>query len=137
MRNPFRYFNSSPEVIRLTVMMYIRYPLSPRQVEDLLVERGIDICHETPGSQRCPPILEARDEKVRSTSVDCDRSTSFIAESLITECMGIMAPSPPYNSEIAGQEDGRSETFRCGSRNAGSCAAAGHRFSLGLHRPRQ
>jgi hypothetical protein len=25
MKNPFRYFNSSPEVIRLTVMMYIRY----------------------------------------------------------------------------------------------------------------
>jgi putative transposase len=47
MRNPFRYFNSSPEVIRLTVMMYIRYPLSLRQVEDLLSERGIDICHET------------------------------------------------------------------------------------------
>ena len=42
----FRYFNSSPEVIRLTVMMYIRYPLSLRQVEDLLFERGIDICHE-------------------------------------------------------------------------------------------
>ena len=47
MRNPFRYFNSSPEVIRLTVMMYVRYPLSLRQVEDLLFERGIDICHET------------------------------------------------------------------------------------------
>ena len=47
MQNPFRYFNSSPEVIRLTVMMYIRYPLSLRQVEDLLFERGIDICHET------------------------------------------------------------------------------------------
>jgi hypothetical protein len=47
MKNPFRYFNSSPEVIRLTVMMYIRYPLSLRQVEDLLFERGIDICHET------------------------------------------------------------------------------------------
>jgi len=47
MRNPFRYFNSSPEVIRLVVMMYIRYPLSLRQVEDLLFERGIDICHET------------------------------------------------------------------------------------------
>ena len=39
MRNPFRYFNSSPEVIRLAVMMYIRYPLSLRQVEDLLFER--------------------------------------------------------------------------------------------------
>ena len=47
MRNPFRYFNSSPEIIRLTVMMYVRYPLSLRQVEDLLHERGIDICHET------------------------------------------------------------------------------------------
>ena len=47
MRNPLRYFNSLPEVIRLTVMMYFRYPLSPRQVEDLLSERGIDICHET------------------------------------------------------------------------------------------
>ncbi len=47
MQNPFRYFNSSSEVIRLTVMMYIRYPLSLRQVEDMLFERGIDICHET------------------------------------------------------------------------------------------
>jgi putative transposase len=47
MRNPFRYFNSSPEVIRLVVMMYVRYPLSLRQVEDILFERGLDICHET------------------------------------------------------------------------------------------
>ncbi len=47
MRNPFRYFKTSPEVIRLTVMMYVRYPLSLRQVEDLLHERGIDICHKT------------------------------------------------------------------------------------------
>jgi hypothetical protein len=47
MRNPYRYFNSSPEVMRLTVMMYARYPLSLRQVEDLLFERGIDIWRET------------------------------------------------------------------------------------------
>ncbi|MEP6967108.1 MAG: IS6 family transposase, partial [Pseudomonadota bacterium] len=46
-KNPFRYFDSSPEVIRLVVMMYVRYPLSLRNVEDLLFERGIDICHET------------------------------------------------------------------------------------------
>jgi putative transposase len=45
--SPFRYFNSSPAVIRLVVMMYIRFPLSLRNVEDLLFERGIDICHET------------------------------------------------------------------------------------------
>jgi len=47
MSNPFRYFNSSPEVIRLVVMMYVRYPLSLRNVEDLVAERGIDISHET------------------------------------------------------------------------------------------
>ena len=41
--NPFRYFNSSPEVIRLVVMIYVRFPLSLRNVEDLLAERGIDI----------------------------------------------------------------------------------------------
>src|SRR3989337_2423025 len=45
--SPFRYFNSSPEVIRQVVMMYVRFPLSLRNVEDLLLERGIDICHET------------------------------------------------------------------------------------------
>nr|WP_237438384.1 IS6 family transposase [Alteraurantiacibacter buctensis] len=28
-------------------MMYVRFPLSLRNVEDLLAERGIDICHET------------------------------------------------------------------------------------------
>ena len=43
----FRYFHSLPEVIRLVVMMYVRFPLSLRNVEDLLFERGIDLCHET------------------------------------------------------------------------------------------
>ncbi len=47
MSNPFRYFKTSPEIIRLAVMMYVRFPLSLRQVEDLLQERGIDISYET------------------------------------------------------------------------------------------
>src|SRR5471030_1837425 len=47
MSNPFRYFNSSPEVIRLVVLMYVRFPLSLRNVEDLLAERGSDISYET------------------------------------------------------------------------------------------
>ncbi len=45
--SPFRYLNSSPNIIRLVVMMYVRFPLSLRNVEDMLAERGIDICHET------------------------------------------------------------------------------------------
>lgn len=40
-------FNSPPEMIRLVVLMYVRFPLSLRSVEDSLFERGIDICHDT------------------------------------------------------------------------------------------
>ena len=45
--DPFKGFHSSPEIIRLAVMLYVRFPLSLRNVEDLLHERGIDISHET------------------------------------------------------------------------------------------
>ena len=44
-RSPFRYFKTSPEVIRLAVMLYIRFPLSLRNVEDLLLERRIEVSH--------------------------------------------------------------------------------------------
>jgi putative transposase len=46
-RSPFRYFKTSPEIIRLAVMIYVRFPLSLRNVEELLHELGIDISHET------------------------------------------------------------------------------------------
>ncbi len=45
--SPFRYFKTSPEIIRLAVMLYVRFPLSLRNVEDLLHERGVDVSHET------------------------------------------------------------------------------------------
>ena len=38
-----------PRLSALAVMMYVRFPLSLRNVEDLLHERGIDISHETFG----------------------------------------------------------------------------------------
>ena len=47
MKSPFRYFRTLPEIIRLAVMMYVRFPLSLRHVEDLLHERGIEVSHET------------------------------------------------------------------------------------------
>lgn len=37
----------SPDIIRLAVLMHVRFPLSLRNAEDLLFEGGIDICHET------------------------------------------------------------------------------------------
>ena len=69
MNHPFRYFNSSPEVIGLAVMMYIRYPLSLRQVEDIMFERGIDICHETVRYwwHRFGPMFCWRDQETAGT----------------------------------------------------------------------
>ena len=46
-QSPFRYFKTSPDIIRLAVMLYVRFPLSLRNVEDLLHERGVDVSHET------------------------------------------------------------------------------------------
>jgi putative transposase len=46
-KNPFRYFKTSPEIIQLAVMMYVRLPHLLRNVEDLLHEPGIDICYES------------------------------------------------------------------------------------------
>ena len=73
-RSPFRYFQTSPEIIRLAVMMYVRFPLSLRNVEDLLHERGIDISHETVrfwwnrfGPMFAAEIRRRRVERMRSS----------------------------------------------------------------------
>jgi transposase-like protein len=45
-RSPFRYFKTSPDIIRLAVMMYIRFPLSLRNVE------GVAYCLRNYGSHQ-------------------------------------------------------------------------------------
>lgn len=64
---PFKYFHSRPEVIRLAVMLYVRFPLSLRNVEDLVHERGVDISHETVRYwwNRFGPIFAAEIRKKR------------------------------------------------------------------------
>lgn len=47
MKNPFLYFKTSREVIQLAVMMYVRFTLSLRNLEDLLHERSVDVSHES------------------------------------------------------------------------------------------
>lgn len=46
-RRPFCYFKTSPEVIRLAVVLYVRFALSLRNVDNPLHERGIEVSHET------------------------------------------------------------------------------------------
>ena len=71
MRNPLRRSKTSPEAIRLAVMMYVRFPLSLRQVDDLIYERGIDICHETERAwrNRFGPMFAAEIRNRRSASM--------------------------------------------------------------------
>lgn len=72
-RDPFKYFHSSPEIIRLAVMMYVRFPLSLRNVEDLLHERGIDISYETVRFwwNRFGPMFAAESRRRRVERMRC------------------------------------------------------------------
>ncbi|WP_137700276.1 IS6 family transposase [Marimonas lutisalis] len=74
-RSPIKYFKTSPEVIRLAVMLYVWFPLSLRNVEDLLHERGIDVSHETTrfwwnrfGPMFASEILRRRVQQLRAFS---------------------------------------------------------------------
>lgn len=70
-RSPFRYFKTSPEIIRLAVMLYVRFPLSLRNVEDLLHERGIDVSHETVRFwwHRLGPLFAAEIRRKRASAM--------------------------------------------------------------------
>lgn len=91
--SPFRYFNSSPEVIRLVVMMYVRYPLSLRNVEDLLFERGIDICHETVRHwwNRFGPLFAADIRRQRVGSMCGFRQWNWHLDEMYVKINGEMA----------------------------------------------
>ena len=73
--NPFRYFKTSREIIRLAVMLYVRFPLSLRNVEDLLHERGIEVSHEAVRYwwHRFGPLFAAEIRKRRIASMKSSR----------------------------------------------------------------
>src|SRR6056300_279845 len=74
-RSPFKYFKTSPEIIRLAVMLYVRFPLSLRNVEDLLHERSIEISHETVRFwwQRFGPMFASEIRKLRIAGLKSSR----------------------------------------------------------------
>jgi putative transposase len=79
-RFTFQYFKTSPEIIRLAVMLQIRFPLSLRNVEDLLHERGIEVSHETVRFwwNRFGPMFAA---KIRGKRVEAMRAAPLAAGS--------------------------------------------------------
>ena len=85
-RSPFRYFKTSPEIIGLAVMLYVRFPLSLRNVEDLLHERGIDVSHEAVrySWHRFGPLFSAEIRKRRIASMKSSRWRWHLDEVFVT-----------------------------------------------------
>jgi putative transposase len=88
--SPFRYFKTSPEIIRLAVMMYVRFPLSLRNVEDLLHERGIDISHETIRYwwNRFGPMFAADIKRKRIQSLRCHSNWKWHLDEVFVKING-------------------------------------------------
>ncbi|MCQ0970153.1 IS6 family transposase [Paracoccus sp. TK19116] len=89
-RSPFRYFKTSPEVIRLAVMLYVRFPLSLRNVEELLHERGIDICHETIRQwwMRFGPVFAADIRRKRASRLRAGRQWRWHLDEVFVKIRG-------------------------------------------------
>jgi putative transposase len=91
-RSPFRYFKTSPEIIRLAVMLYVRFPLSLRNVEDLLHERGIEISHETVRYwwNRFGPIFAAEIRGKRVEAMRACRQWHWHLDEVFVKINGVM-----------------------------------------------
>lgn len=99
--SPFRYFNSSPEVIWLVVMMCVRFPLSLRNVEDLLIERRIDICRETVRLwwNRFGPMFAADIRRQRVSRMKGHRQSRWHFDEVTIQING--QPVAGYNEQTA------------------------------------
>ena len=45
--NPFKWRHFQPEIILLTARWYLRYPLSYRDLEEMMIERGLSVDYST------------------------------------------------------------------------------------------
>ena len=80
----FRYFKTSSEIIQLAVMLYFRFPLSLRNVEDLLHERGVEASYESVrywwhiGSQFASQIKKCRAGGMHSNNLKWQLDEVFV-----------------------------------------------------------
>ncbi len=73
--DPFCYFATSRQIIGLVVTLYVWFPLSHRNLEDLLDERGIDVSHESVRYwwHRFGPMFAAEIRKRRIAGMNSSR----------------------------------------------------------------
>jgi putative transposase len=83
--SPFRYYRTSPEIIRLVVMHYVRFRLSLWNVEDLLHEREIEVSHETVRCwwQRFGPMFAAEIRRKRVSGMRASRWRGHLDEAFV------------------------------------------------------
>lgn len=107
--SPCLFFNSSPEIIWLVVMMYVRFPLSLRNVEDLMAERGIDICHETVRHwwNRFSPLFAADARRQRVSRMSGFRQWRWCLHEVYVKINGEMCENPKAVWQLWAQLDVR------------------------------
>ena len=90
-RSPFRYFKTSPEIIRLAVLMYVRFPLSLLNVEYLLHERGVDVSHETIRFwwNRFGPLFAAEIRRKRASRMRCYSNWQWHTDDVFVKINGV------------------------------------------------
>ena len=90
-RSPFRYFKTSPEIIRLAVLMYVRFPLSLLNVEYLLHERGVDVSHETIRFwwNRFGPLFAAEIRRKRASRMRCYSNWQWHTDEVFVKINGV------------------------------------------------
>src|SRR5438270_8398407 len=68
----YRRHRFPPIVIQHAVWLYLRFTLSYRDVEDLLAERGVDICYETVRSWvlKFGPVIARRLRRRPAQAID-------------------------------------------------------------------
>jgi putative transposase len=90
-RSPFRYFKTSPEIIRFAVLMYVRFPLSLLNVEYLLHERGVDVSHETIRFwwNRFGPLFAAEIRRKRASRMRCYSNWQWHTDEVFVKINGV------------------------------------------------
>ncbi len=51
-KKPFKWRHFHQEIILLNVRWYLRYPLSYRNLEEMMLERGLKVDHSTKAAKR-------------------------------------------------------------------------------------
>ena len=104
--SPFRYFKTSPEIIRLAVTLYAGFPLSLRNVEDLLHERGVEMSLEAVRHwwHRFGPIFAAKTGQRRVQGM---RSSRWHLDEMLVKING----QRPYLWRAADHEGDAVENF--------------------------